>query len=75
MATVQRVSHAALKAYEADGITLQQFNETAGGQEVFLLHFHILPRHAGLPLRPPGKMEDAEVIAANADKLRAALGV
>lgn len=73
MATVQKIGHASLKAFEADGFTLQQFNETAGGQEVFHLHFHVLPRHAGLPLRPPGKMAEPDVIAAHAQKLRAAL--
>ncbi len=73
MATTQKVAKAAMVAFEADGVTLQQFNETAGGQEVFHLHFHVLPRFAGVPLRPPGKMEDMAVIKANADKLRAAL--
>lgn len=75
MATSQRVAKAAMVAFEADGITLQQYNEAAGGQEVFHLHFHVLPRHSGVPLRPPGKMEDADVIRANAEKLRAALAV
>ena len=73
LATVQKVSHAALKAFDAKGITLQQFNEAAGGQEVFHLHFHVLPRHEGVKLRPPGKMEAAEVISKNAATLREAL--
>ncbi len=73
LATVQLVSHAALKAFNAQGITLQQFNEAAGGQEVFHLHFHVLPRLEGDKLRPPGKMADAAVIKAHADKIRAAL--
>lgn len=73
LATVQRVSHAALNAFDAQGITLQQFNEAAGGQEIFHLHFHVLPRHDGDKLRPPGKMEDSAVIAKNAARLREAL--
>ena len=73
MATVQKISHAVMTAFEAEGVTLQQFNEAAGGQEVFHLHFHILPRHAGVSLRPPGKMGDHAVIAAHAEKVRAAL--
>lgn len=71
--TAQRVAKAAMVAFEADGITVQQFNEAAGGQEVFHLHYHVLPRFEGVPLRPPGKMEDLDVIKANAEKLRAAL--
>lgn len=73
MATVQKLARAVMKAFDADGVTVQQFNETAGGQEVFHLHFHVLPRHEGLPMRPPGKMGDLEEIAANAERIRAAL--
>ncbi|WP_158964360.1 HIT family protein [Chachezhania sediminis] len=73
MATVQKVSQAMMAAYGADGITLQQFNEPAGGQEVYHLHFHILPRREGDKIRPPGQMADHADLAAEADKIRAAL--
>jgi len=73
MTTVQKLSHAVLQVFEADGITIQQFNEAAGGQEVFHLHVHVLPRHAGQRLRPPGTMADTEVLKAHADRLRAVL--
>ncbi len=71
--TVQKMGHAVMAAFGADGVTVQQFNEAAGGQEVFHLHYHVLPRHEGEKMRPPGKQEDFAVIKANADKIRAAL--
>ena len=75
MGVVQTVSRAVKNAMDADGLTVQQFNEEAGGQVVFHLHFHILPRHAGQPLRPhSGEFEKPEVLEANAAKIRAALG-
>lgn len=73
MRTVKRVANAAKAGFEADGITLQQFNETAGGQEVFHLHFHIHPRHEGVAMRPPGKMGDMDAIQRHAEVIRAAL--
>ena len=73
MITVKKVANAAKQAFEADGITIFQFNEAAGGQEVFHLHFHVLPRHADLRLRPPGTMADMDALNAHAAKLRAAL--
>lgn len=73
MSTVRRVANAAMAGFAADGITLQQFNEDAGGQEVFHLHFHIHPRHAGDALRAPGKMGDMDAINAHAAKIRAEL--
>jgi histidine triad (HIT) family protein len=71
---VQRVAQASKRAFGADGITVQQFNESAGGQVVFHLHFHVIPRHEGVSMKPhTGQMERPEVLAANAEKLRAAL--
>ncbi|MBO6898005.1 MAG: HIT family protein [Shimia sp.] len=71
--TVQKMGHAVMKAFGAEGVTVQQFNEAAGGQEVFHLHYHVLPRHEGVKLRPPGTMADFAVLKEQADKIRAAL--
>jgi histidine triad (HIT) family protein len=74
MPRVQKVARAVKQAMQADGLTLQQFNEQAGGQVVFHLHFHILPRWSGVSLRPPAtQMEKPDVLAAHAEKIRAAL--
>ena len=73
-ATVQRVARAAKRAFAADGITIQQFNEPAGGQVVFHTHVHVIPRHEGVALKPhTGERADDAVLAAQAAKLRAAL--
>ncbi len=71
--TAQKLAQAAQKALAADGITLQQFSEEAGGQEVFHLHFHVIPRYAGQALGRPGQMGDMDEIAALAKKISAAL--
>ena len=74
--TIQLVARAQMTAFGASGITIQQFNEPAGGQVVFHLHFHVLPRHDGVALKPPaGAMASSDVLAANAARLRAALKV
>ena len=73
MTTVQKLATAAKKAFEADGITLQQFSEAAGGQEVFHLHFHVIPRHTGVSMRAPGQMADMDLLKQHADKITAAL--
>ena len=73
MKTAQLLSKAVMEAFDADGVTLQQFNEEAGGQEIFHLHFHVLPRHVNLSLRAPGQMGDFDMIAQHADKIRKAI--
>jgi histidine triad (HIT) family protein len=72
--TVQIVGKAAKTALSADGLTIQQFNESAGGQVVFHIHFHVIPRFEGVALKPhTGQMEKPDVLARMADKIRAAL--
>jgi histidine triad (HIT) family protein len=72
--TTQTIARAALTAFSADGITLQQFNEPAGGQVVFHLHFHVIPRQIGIALKPPASFkEEAAILADHAQKLAAAL--
>jgi histidine triad (HIT) family protein len=74
IATVQRVARAVKEGMKADGLTIQQFNEPAGGQVVFHLHFHILPRWDGVPLRPhTGEMASKETLADHAGRIRTAI--
>lgn len=72
---VQKIAIAAKAALGADGITLQQFSEAAGGQEVFHIHFHILPRWEGVRVTPhPAPKADMAVLAEQAAKIRTTLG-
>jgi histidine triad (HIT) family protein len=71
----QVVARAAMKAFGADGVTIQQFNEPAGGQVVFHLHVHVIPRFDGVALKPhTGQMADQESLAAQARKIAVAIG-
>jgi histidine triad (HIT) family protein len=72
--TTQKLARAVKTAFSADGVTIQQFNEAAGGQVVFHLHMHVMPRHDGVALRPhTGAMEKPDILTANAEKIREAL--
>lgn len=74
MPRVQRVGLAAVAAMGAEGLTIQQFNESAGGQIVFHIHFHILPRREGVSMKPhPAPQADHALLAAQAEKIRDAL--
>ena len=71
---VQKLAVAVKEAFDADGVYVAQFNEPAAGQTVFHLHFHVIPRHEGAALKPhSGTMENFDVLAANAEKIKAAL--
>ncbi len=73
MPVVQKVAKAVKTGTGAEGITLQQFSESAGGQIVFHIHFHVLPRWEGVALRPhTGAMEKPELLEKHAAKIRAA---
>ncbi|MGV2978708.1 HIT family protein [Camelimonas sp. ID_303_24] len=72
--TIKKVALAARETFKADGITILQANEPAGGQVVFHTHFHVLPRWNGAPLRPAAQeVAKPEVLAAQAEQLRKAL--
>jgi histidine triad (HIT) family protein len=71
---VQRVARAVKKAFDAPGVFVMQFNEAAAGQTVFHTHFHVIPRFEGVDLkRHAGGMADPKVLAAHAERIRAAL--
>jgi histidine triad (HIT) family protein len=74
MRTTQKLARALMKAFSADGVTVQQFNEPAGGQVVFHLHVHVIPRKEGIALKPPASVKEApDVLKQQAAKLAAAL--
>ena len=74
MKIAQRIAKVSVDIFGADGVTLQQFNESAGGQVVFHLHVHVIPRKAGVALKPPASVKEApDVLADQAKQLSAAL--
>ena len=74
MKVVQKIARVGMTVFGADGVTVQQFSEPAGGQVVFHLHVHVMPRKDGVALKPPASFkEDPAVLADQASKLAAAL--
>jgi histidine triad (HIT) family protein len=72
--TAKTIAVAAVKAFDAEGIIVQQFSETASGQVVFHLHMHVMPMRTGVDLLPAQtRKEDAAVLEAHARKMIAAL--
>jgi histidine triad (HIT) family protein len=70
----QTIAKISVNVFGADGVTLQQFSESAGGQVVFHLHVHVIPRKEGIALKPPASVkEEPDVLKEQAVKLGAAL--
>ena len=71
---VQKVARAGVKVFNADGVTVHQFSEAAGGQVVFHLHVHVIPRWNGVALKPPASFkQEPAVLSDQALKLTAAM--
>ena len=70
---VQRVTRAVRAALKPDGIMVAQFNGAPSGQTIYHLHFHIIPRWEGVPLRAHGAggMADAAELAELAKQIAA----
>ena len=74
MKVAQRIAKVSVDVFGADGVTLQQFSESAGGQVVFHLHVHVIPRKEGIALKPPASVKEApDVLKEQAANLAAAL--
>ena len=74
-AAVQRTARAVERALGPDGFQILQFNGEAGGQTVFHLHFHIIPRWRDRPVKGHGQapIADTAVLRAQADRIAARL--
>lgn len=75
IAATQRTARAVRKALDPDGFQILQFNGEAGGQTVFHLHFHIVPRWSDRPMKGHGHapMADAAALRALAERIAAEL--
>jgi histidine triad (HIT) family protein len=74
MKVAQRIAKVSVDVFGANGVTVQQFNEAAGGQVVFHLHVHVIPRREGVALKPPASVKEApDVLKEQAARLAAAL--
>lgn len=70
----QYVAKGVQQAFKPDGMRIIQFNESAAGQTVFHIHFHIVPCYEGVAIRGHGRdWADKGVLAEHAEKIRAAL--
>jgi histidine triad (HIT) family protein len=74
MATTQKVARAVKTGLGAPGVMLAQLNGAAAGQSVFHVHFHIIPRSAGVDLGLHARgMVDPKTLEPIAAKIRSAL--
>lgn len=71
MKLAQRVAKAQISAFAAEGTTVFIYSGEAGGQSVFHLHLHVVPRKRGVNLIQHGaKREKDKMLAQHADRIR-----
>jgi len=74
MATTQKIAKAVKKGLNAPGIMLAMLNGAPAGQSVFHVHFHVIPRAAGVDLGLHARaMVDPKTLEPIAARIRAAL--
>ena len=74
MATTQKVAKAVKKGLNTPGLMIAQLNDAPAGQSVLHVHFHIIPRSAGVDFRIHAReMEQPEKLKVLAEKIKAAL--
>ena len=74
MATTQKIAKAVKKGLNAPGVMLAMLNGAPAGQSVFHVHFHVIPRAAGIDLGLHARaMVDPKTLEPVAAKIRAAL--
>jgi histidine triad (HIT) family protein len=72
--TAQKIAVAAVRAFDAEGIIVQQFSEAASGQVIFHLHMHVMPMRTGVELLPPqSRREETAILEDHAARMMAAL--
>lgn len=72
MKRVQTIARGVVKAMNADGFRIAQFNGEAASQTVFHLHIHIIPAYDGVPLkRHAGEDADHAKLAEFAKRIAA----
>src|SRR5258708_29389663 len=49
----QKIAKVSVEVFGADGVTIPQFNESAGGQVALHLHLHVIPRQSSAAMNPP----------------------
>ena len=68
--TTRKIALAAVAAFNAGGVTIQQFSEPASGQVVLHMHVHVMPMTEGVDLLPAQtRREDPEVLKQHATRL------
>ncbi len=75
IAQTQKIARAVRDALEPDGIQIMQYNGEAGGQTVFHIHFHIIPRWHDMTLKTHarGVMADMSDLNDTAARIKAKL--
>jgi histidine triad (HIT) family protein len=58
--STQRVARAVVAALQPGGVQIFQLSGTAGGQTVFHIHFHVIPRWPGEPFALHGRQRAAD---------------
>jgi histidine triad (HIT) family protein len=74
MKTTYRIAAAVKRAFDAPGFMVAQMNGAASGQSVPHVHFHIIPRHQGEPMRLHATVKaDPDALRLHADRIRKCL--